>query len=73
MFIFMCSKASATPILRYPTSVNCADLKSTYNQEQMRKLAILEARYNQPLIDAGNDTAFMGYTQCFCADEKTAK
>lgn len=61
VFIFLCSKASATPLLRYPSSANCTEIKDIYG-ENLLKYAILEAHTNQPLIDEGKDTAFMGFT-----------
>jgi hypothetical protein len=39
--------------------------------ESLKRYAIMETYSQQPLIDQGKDTAFMGYTQCFCAAEKT--
>jgi hypothetical protein len=65
--IFVCSKQATKPILRYPTSVNCTELRNTYPNATIFKLNAMEEWYeNKPLIENDDDTRFNGFVQCFC-------
>ena len=65
--IFFCSKTATAPLLRYPSSVNCTELNATYSNPKTFKInAMQEWWENEPLIKAGKDTRFNGFTQCYC-------
>jgi len=67
VIIFFCSKTATAPLLRYPSSVNCTELSAIYSNPKTFKInAMQEWWENEPLIKAGKDTRFNGFTQCFC-------